>query len=75
LDFRGRPIVVIDVTTRGGMSGSPVIVRREYFGSRQYRLVGIYTGRYPVVETDKDPALGIVYKPKVIREIFRSFLT
>jgi hypothetical protein len=75
LDFRGRPIVIIDVTTRGGMSGSPVIVRQEYFGSRRYRLVGIYTGRFPAVETGEDPALGIVFKPKVIREIFRSFLT
>lgn len=72
VDFRGRPIVIIDVTTRHGMSGSPVIVHQKYFGTPQYRLVGIYTGRFSAADTGEDPALGIVYKPKVIGEIFRS---
>lgn len=75
LDFQRRPIVIIDVTSRRGMSGSPVIVSREHFGSHQRRLVGIYTGRYPAAEAGEDPALGIVYKTRVIREIFASFLT
>jgi hypothetical protein len=75
LDFQGRPIVIIDVTTRCGMSGSPVIITREYYGSHRNRFVGIYTGRYATLETGGDPALGIVYKPKVIREIFTSILT
>ena len=72
VDFQGRPIVIIDVTTRHGMSGSPVIVGREYFGRQQHRLVGIYTGRFSAKDIGEDPALGIVYKPKVIGEIFRS---
>jgi hypothetical protein len=51
LDFQGRPIVIIDVMTRRGMSGSPVVVSRDYYGWYQNRLVGIYTGRYPALET------------------------
>ena len=72
VDFQGRPIVIIDVTTRHGMSGSPVIAGREYFGRQLYRFLGIYTGRYPAADRFEDPALGIIYKPKVIGEIFRS---
>src|SRR5258708_9345682 len=44
LDFQGRPIVIIDGTTRRGMSGSPVVVSRENYGSHPNHLVGIYTG-------------------------------
>jgi hypothetical protein len=73
LDFQGRPIVIIDVTTRSGMSGSPVVVSQEHYGSHRNRLVGIYTGRYSAVDRLEDPALGIVFKPKVIREIFAAF--
>ena len=71
LDFHGKPILVIDATTRPGMSGSPVIVRRYHFGYR-HRFLGIYTGRFPRLSKDDDPALGIVYKPKAIREIFAA---
>jgi hypothetical protein len=73
LDFQGRPIVIIDVTTRSGMSGSPVIVSQEYQGSLRNRFVGVYTGRFAAVDHIEDPSLGIVYKPKVIQEIFSAF--
>jgi len=73
LDFQGRPIVIIDVTTRSGMSGSPVVVSQEHYGSLRNRFVGVYTGRFAAVDDFEDPSLGIVYKPKVIREIFNAF--
>ncbi len=72
LDFQRRPIVVIDATTRPGMSGSPVIVQQAHYGSRRNRFVGIYTGRFPRLEEGNDSALGIVYKPRVIREVFAN---
>jgi hypothetical protein len=72
LDFQGRPIVIIDVTTRSGMSGSPVVVSQEYQGSLRNRFVGVYTGRFAAVDDIEDPSLGIVYKPKVIQEIFSA---
>lgn len=60
LDFQGRPVVIIDVTARPGMSGSPVIIRQPYVGSYRHRFVGIYTGRLPGLGIE-DSALGIVY--------------
>jgi hypothetical protein len=72
LDFQGKPIVVIDATTRPGMSGSPVIIREAHYGSYRHRFLGVYTGRFPRLAKGDDSALGIVYKPKVIREIFAS---
>jgi hypothetical protein len=72
LDFQGKPILVIDATTREGMSGSPVIVRKLHFNQFQNRFLGIYTGRFPRLGKDDDPALGIVYKPRMIQEIFAA---
>jgi hypothetical protein len=72
LDFQRRPIVVIDATTRPGMSGSPVFVQQAHYGSHRNRFVGIYTGRFPRLAEGDDSALGIVYKPRVIREIFAN---
>jgi hypothetical protein len=46
-DFEKLPRLLIDATTRRGMSGSMVVVRqREYRGIVGNRLVGVYTGRY-----------------------------
>jgi hypothetical protein len=72
VDFQGKPVVVIDATMRPGMSGSPVVVQEPHYGSYRHRLLGIYTGRFPRLEKGDDPALGIVYKPKVIQEIFAT---
>src|SRR5258708_39700911 len=46
LDFQGKPIVVIDSTTRPGMSGSPVVVQRTYYGTHRNQLIGAYNGRF-----------------------------
>ena len=42
VDFDDQPKLLIDATTRRGMSGAMVIVRK----SPKSRFVGIYTGRY-----------------------------
>ena len=75
IDYDGKPALLIDATTRKGMSGSPVVVT-SYGGYRtrkghlvggtfkQTLLLGIYSGRL-----HKDLEIGIVWKPRVIREI------
>lgn len=75
LDYRGAPRFLIDATTRGGMSGSPVVVKMrsgyqtrdgEYpISSRpRTRFVGIYSGRLP-----GDSNVGLVWRPEVIWQI------
>ena len=72
IDFQGKPIVVIDVTTRPGMSGSPVIVQEPHFGMTRNRLLGIYTGRFPGLKEGDDSALGIVYNRRAIQEVLKT---
>jgi hypothetical protein len=73
IEFQGRPIVVIDATTRPGMSGSPVFVQVLTYNG-QYtagRFLGIYAGRFRDSSTrSEDSALGLVFRPRVIAEIF-----
>jgi len=71
LDYTGKPAFLIDATTRGGMSGSPVVIRR-IGGSAAIvmkrtpstRFLGIYSGRIHV-----DSEIGIVWRPSVITDI------
>jgi len=72
LDFQGKLIVVIDATTRFGMSGSPVIVQEPHFGTTRNRLLGIYTGRFPRLRKEDDSALGIVYNRRAIQEVLKT---
>lgn len=67
-------IVIVDATTRPGMSGAPVFVRLLTMTGApfQARLVGIYTGR--VGMKNGDSALGKVFKPRVINETAESGL-
>lgn len=75
LDYDTRPTFLIDATTRGGMSGSPVILRLYggYATSRAAmaigggpgtRFLGVYSGRI-----HDDAEIGRVWRPKVVREI------
>jgi len=75
---RGKPAFLIDATTTGGMSGSPVIARRigAYKSSTASiaigagvtnRFMGIYSGR---LRAEMD--VGIVWRPTVLDEIFAS---
>jgi hypothetical protein len=76
LDFGGEPVFLIDATTRGGMSGSPVYLRlwgnyRTQSGNivmstarPAVRLLGVYSAQSSAAE------LGKVWRPRVIGEIF-----
>lgn len=78
LNYENLPIIFIDATTRGGMSGSPVILRMSggyknkeghfIMGSSEYTnlFLGIYSGQIKVAE------LGLIWKPIAIRDIFKS---
>ena len=74
-DFKGRPVFLIDATTRGGMSGSPVVLRRSdgiriteggkfTHTSPESRFLGVYASR-----PDASLELGSVWKPQVVHEI------
>ena len=67
LDFDRLPRFLVDVRTRGGMSGSPVVIRTSRFiGGEQHtaKFLGIYSGR---VHEDLD--LGYVWRPQALREL------
>jgi hypothetical protein len=73
-DFQGEPVVIVDSTTRPGMSGAPVIVRQLTMTGAPFaaRLVGIYAGRIGILNDGKDSALGQVFKARLIREILEA---
>lgn len=75
LDYKSEPLFLIDATTRGGMSGSPVVLRvtggyKTRNGNTVYAsgsvtlLLGIYSGRLP-----GDSEIGRVWRPRLIKEI------
>lgn len=81
IDYDGLPKIFVDTATRSGMSGSPVIFRRQGIHTanndgkltldtvigRIQGFVGIYSGR--IGKSDLDAQLGIVWKKEVIEEI------
>ncbi|MCJ7603156.1 MAG: serine protease [Desulfobulbaceae bacterium] len=77
LDYQNEPLFLIDATTRGGMSGSPVVLRMSggyktsdgnmiMGSSYRTRFLGIYSGRLP-----RDSEIGRVWRPKLINEILK----
>lgn len=76
LDYQGEPLFLIDATTRGGMSGSPVVLRMTggykkkdgsaIMSSSGHRtlFLGIYSGRLP-----RDSEIGRVWRPRLVNEI------
>lgn len=76
IDYDGKPVFLIDATTRPGMSGSPVVVLKiglrrtssgwELGGGEFVRFLGVYSGR---VEPSSE--LGMVWKATVLDEILR----
>lgn len=76
LDYNKEPLFLIDATTRGGMSGSPVVLRLSggyktrsgnsvMSSSRKATLfLGIYSGKLP-----GDSEIGRVWRPYLIEEI------
>lgn len=79
LDYHGEPLFLIDATTRGGMSGSPVVLRMAggykkkdggtVMSSSGYKtlFLGIYSGRLP-----DDSEIGRVWRPRLITEIIQE---
>ena len=73
LNYKDKPVFLIDATTKPGMSGSPVIARRNGFsqtskgqrvGGTTERFLGVYSGR---IQDNSD--VGMVWKPETIDEI------
>lgn len=74
LDYDGKPVFLVDATTRHGMSGSPVFARRIggylsskgefHLGKNALRFLGVYSGR---IREQAD--IGMVWKPVVIDDI------
>jgi hypothetical protein len=81
LDYDEKPVFLIDATTRGGMSGSPVVLRLTggyrtanggsvlASGGYQTRFLGVYSGRLP-----GDSNVGLVWRPRVIHELLERAL-
>jgi hypothetical protein len=78
LDYDGRPAFLIDATTRGGMSGSPVVLRMTSgFKTRTGTYVlaagmstlflGVYSGRI-----HDQSEIGRVWRPSVIDDLLGS---
>jgi len=74
IDWNGRPVFLIDATTKSGMSGSPVIAKRvSIYQTSQgnqignaVRFLGVYSGREISASGIE---VGFVWKPRVISEI------
>jgi hypothetical protein len=69
-DFEGQPKLLVDATTRRGMSGALVVVSEK----QRNRLVGIYSGRYRhSAPTGSDPnftaELGWVFRSEVVGQL------
>jgi hypothetical protein len=72
MDYEDRPVFLIDATTRGGMSGSPVVLRiyGDYatIGGKSWtRFLGVYSGRI-----HDQTEIGRVWRPSVIKEILAT---
>jgi len=77
LDYDGKPVFLVDATTKSGMSGSPVFAIRKggywsstgtwHLGKGATRFLGVYSGR---IREQAD--VGMVWKPSVIDDILHE---
>lgn len=75
-DFEGQPKLLVDATTRSGMSGAMVVVSER----DRNRFVGIYSGRYKQAESGDNPdrnpyftaELGWVFRSEVVGELISA---
>jgi hypothetical protein len=81
-DALGRPMFLIDATTKPAMSGSPVVAKRlSSYVSKPgtlvvgdndvFRFLGVYSARH---DEAADPSIGYVWKPHVVTEILTGGL-
>lgn len=66
LDVEGARAFLIDATTREGMSGAPVVLRRFEGEEVETRFLGIYSAQY------LDAEIGMVWRPEIIIELVDS---
>lgn len=83
ISYDGLPKLLVDTASISGMSGSPVIWRRNGLHHRGTKLandslfgeiqgfVGVYSGRVPR-KSKNDAQLGIVWKSNVISEVING---
>lgn len=78
MDYDGKPTFLIDATTRGGMSGSPVVLRLTggyptrnggmvLAGGMATKFLGVYAGRI-----HDDVEIGYVWRPGLVIEILEA---
>lgn len=72
IDANGFPAILIDATTRPGMSGSPVFIKSNSYidkaGSNRYGPEAIlFLGIYSAQQFDSE--LGYIWKPVVVRKL------
>lgn len=84
LDYDYEPLFLIDATTKGGMSGSPVVLSlyggywtkdktNQIISGRSTLFLGVYSGRMKKKsEVWPLEEIGIVWKARVIKEIFEN---
>ncbi len=89
VNLDGLPKMLIDATTREGLSGAPVIV--QYVGLHKNdpksptlasddwigmgrKFLGVYSGRIGLASDQFEAQLGIVWKAPVIEEVIRGQL-
>ena len=78
-DVDRRPCFLIDTATREGMSGSPVLLRRQpnprvigltSWEQPRTRFLGVYSGRH--IGAEMEAQLGIVWRSYLIDEIISA---
>ncbi|MBN1758919.1 MAG: trypsin-like peptidase domain-containing protein [Chitinispirillaceae bacterium] len=69
LKYRGNEAFLIDATTRGGMSGSPVVLKQKNCttGKDDIVFLGVYAGRL-----SQNSEIGLVWKPQNIMAILET---
>lgn len=82
-NYENRPVILIDATTRTGMSGSPVIYKaisgyrnslnqHHIIGGNAepiVKFIGVYSGRLINNSNKINSELGLVWRPSLIKEI------
>ncbi len=78
INYESKPVFLIDATTKGGMSGSPVFARRIgqvssskglNIGSSATKFLGVYSGRIIGDNVEDIPDIGMVWKTSVLDEL------
>lgn len=81
INYDNKPIVLVDATTKAGMSGSPVFAIRIgqvrsknglNIGMSATRFLGVYSGRITGEGVEDIPDIGLVWKASVLEQLLSS---